>query len=614
MRRRDFVSAALATPALAAQMERPNILWVTCEDMSPHLGCFGDPHVKTPNIDALAARGLRYTRVWSNAPVCAPARTTIISGMYPPSTGSEHMRSQTSLPASMKMFPQFLRDAGYYCTNNNKEDYNLDKPAGVWDESSVRAHWRKRNQGQPFFAVFNFTITHESQLRTRPHALKRDPAKIPVPPYHPDRPEVHHDWAQSYDNIETMDRMVGKVLAELREDGLEDSTIVFFYSDHGSGMPRSKRWPFNSGLHVPMVVHVPEKFKQLAPADYRVGSSTDRLVSFVDLAPTVLSIAGIPPAPYHQGHAFMGPRAAAEQPYIYGFRGRMDERYDMVRSVRDKRYAYLRHYMPDRIYGQHIAYMFETPTTAIWRRLFDEGMLNDVQSAFWREKPAEELFDLQADPFETKNLAASPEHKSTLARMRKAQQDLARRIHDVGFLPEDEIHTRSKGSTPYEMGHDPAKYPMARVMKAAEAASSRRDADLPTVFKNLADPDSAVRYWAAMGIRMRGAKAVDKARPALHQALGDSSESVRVIAAESLGRFGNPADLEKALPVLLEIANVDRHSPYLSMLALNAIDYLDKKAASAAAAIRALPKDNATVNQRIKGKIENLIEATFAGL
>jgi uncharacterized sulfatase len=437
---------------------------------------------------------------------------------------------------------------------------------------------------------------------------------VPIPPYHPDTPEVRLDWAQNYDNIETMDGMVGKVLGQLREDGLDDSTIVFFYSDHGSGMPRSKRWPFNSGLHVPMVVHIPDRFKHLAPPDYKVGGATDRLVSFVDLAPTVLSLAGIAPAPLHQGHAFLGPRAAAEQPFIYGFRGRMDERYDMVRSVRDKRYSYLRHYMPDRIYGQHVSYMFETPTTAQWRKLFDEGKLSDVQAAFWREKPAEELFDLEADPYETRNLANSPEHKATLARLRKAQQDLARKIRDVGFLPEEEIHTRSAGSTPHEMGHDSSKYPFERVMAAAEAASSRRDSDLAACARNLSDTDSAVRYWGAMGMRMRGPKAVDRHRAALRGLLADASESVRVVAAEALGRFGNDDDLAKALPVLLEAANVDRHSPFVAMLALNAIDHMDKRAASAKQAIAALPRDNSKVDQRMKGKIDNLIQATLAAL
>ncbi|MCC6490904.1 MAG: sulfatase-like hydrolase/transferase, partial [Candidatus Hydrogenedentes bacterium] len=239
--RRAFVAGLAASAAATPQATggpKPNILWITCEDTGPHLHGCGDDYSVTPNLDGLMKRGLYYKNAWSNAPVCAPARTTIISGIYPTSNGSEHMRSQTRLAPGQKMYPQLLREAGYYCTNNSKTDYNLEEPGKVWDESSPRAHWRKRAPGQPFFAIFNFTITHESQIRTRPHEWEHDPAKARVPAYHPDTPEVRQDWAQYYDNITTMDGMAGKVMEELRADGLEQDTIVFFYGDHGSGMPR----------------------------------------------------------------------------------------------------------------------------------------------------------------------------------------------------------------------------------------------------------------------------------------------------------------------------------------------------------------------------------------
>ena len=247
----------------AQDKPRPNILWLTCEDMGPHLGCFGDTYATTPNIDTLAAKGLRYTRTWSCAPVCAPARTTLITGMYPPSTGSEHMRSMVALPEGIKLYPQSLREAGYYCTNNVKEDYNVEKPAGTWDESSNKAHWKNRPEGKPFFAIFNDTITHESQLRKRPHKALHDPAGVRIRAYQPDAPEIRQDWAQYYDNITTMDTAVGKRLQELDEAGLADDTIIFFYSDHGSGMPRNKRFPGNSGLRVPLIVVIPEKLQSL---------------------------------------------------------------------------------------------------------------------------------------------------------------------------------------------------------------------------------------------------------------------------------------------------------------------------------------------------------------
>ncbi|MEO7652652.1 MAG: sulfatase-like hydrolase/transferase [Bryobacteraceae bacterium] len=610
MNRRGFLGGAVVAatqPPAAAQSGRPNILWITCEDIGPQLACYGDRYSVTPNLDSLAARGLMYTHAWSNAPVCAPARTTIISGMYPPSTGAEHMRSETRLPSGMKMFPQYLREAGYYCTNNAKEDYNLRKPGQVWDESSNKAHWKNRSQGQPFFAVFNNVITHESQIRTRPHKWVHDPAEARVPAYHPDTPEVRQDWAQYYDNITAMDGTSGRLLDELEEAGLAGDTIVFFYGDHGSGMPRSKRWPYNSGLSVPMIVYIPPKYRGLAPPDYTPGGKSERLISFVDLAPTVLSLAGVPAPKHFQGYAFLGKHAAAPQPFVYGFRGRMDERYDMVRSVRDQRYVYLRQYMPHKIYGQHIAYMFETPTTRRWRELYDQGKLSPPQTYFWEPKPSEELYDLNTDRDEVRNLASSRQHRAVLGKMRKAQRDLALRIRDVGFLPEDEIHKRSAQSSPYETGHD-AGYPLDRILRMAELASSRDATAMADLLRGFDDPDSAVRYWAAMGIRIRGAETVKAASARLQNLFGDPSPSVRVIAAEAIGVFGNDEEVTKALAALVGLAPIDRHGVYISMLALNAIDAMGKRATSAQAAIRALPKEHAATPRTMTGYVPALIK------
>jgi uncharacterized sulfatase len=614
--------AALAGTALGPrlayaadpQAPQPNILWLTCEDMGPHLGCYGDSYATTPHLDRLAQRSLRYLSAWSNAPVCAPARTTLISGLYPPATGSEHMRSMTRLPATMKMYPQYLREAGYYCTNNSKEDYNLEQPGKVWDESSAKAHWKNRKPGRPFFAIFNTTITHESQVRRRPHKLIHDPAKAPLPAYHPDTPEVRHDWAQYYDNITTMDEQVGARLKELEEAGLAEDTIIFFYSDHGPGLPRSKRWPYNSGLRVPLLVHFPKKFQHLAPKEYTAGGKTDRLVSFVDFAPTLLSLAGIQPPDWYQGHAFLGKHEAAPQSYLHGFRGRMDERYDLVRSVRDQRYVYIRNYRPDKVYGQHVSYMFEMPTTQVWKKLYDAGKLKPPQTYFWQTKPPEELYDLQADPDEVNNLAGSPKHQDVLKRLRQAQRDHALKVRDVGFLPEDEIHSRSTGSTPYEMGHDDKKYPLERVLEMADLASSLRADALPQLKQALADRDSAVRYWAVLGVQMRGSEAVAAARDELHQALADASPSVRVVAAEALGKFGKAADLDKALPGLLELAPLRKNSVYVSVLALNALDELGPKAAAGLSVIKDAARTEQPLPQRLNSYVPRLVEKIVAGL
>jgi uncharacterized sulfatase len=606
--------AGLGLARLGEAADLPNILWITSEDNGPELGCYGDEYATTPHIDALAARGLRYLNAWSTAPVCAPARTTIISGIYPPSTGSQHMRSQSVLPASMKMYPQFLRELGYYCSNNSKEDYNLSKPGQVWDESSRKAHWKNRQPGQPFFAIFNHTVSHESQLRKRPHKAVHDPAGVRVRAYHPDTPEVRQDWAQYYDKLTEMDEKVGQNLKELEEAGLADDTIVFYYGDHGSGMPRSKRWPYNSGLHVPLIVHIPDKYRHLVPADYGSGKTTDRLVGFIDLAPTLLSLTGIKPPSWMQGHAFMGAHEATEQSYLFGFRGRMDERVDMVRAVRDKRYVYIRYYMPHRIYGQHVAYMFQTPTTRVWKDLYDQGKLESPQTLFWERKPMEALYDLQKDPDEVNNLAQSPEHQNILRRLRRAQRGWARNIRDLGFLPEGEIHQRAQGMTPYEMGHDAQLYPFRRIFPMAELASSSEPGSVDTLDKGLKDSDSAVRYWAAMGLLIRGKPAVEKAHDNLQAALDDASPNVRIMAAEALGKYGPPSVLPKCLDVLMEAASLENQSVHVSILALNALDQLDGKADGLQAAIRALPVKGGGSTGRMSGYVPRLKEKILSDL
>ena len=601
-----LVSSCLAFPCRGADGSRPNILWLTCEDTGPQLGCYGDAYAETPNLDRLAARGMRYLHAWSNAPVCAPARTAIITGVFPTSTGSEHMRSLVAMPAFMKMYPQLLRERGYYCTNNSKEDYNLDKPGQVWDDSSPKAHWKNRPPGQPFFAIFNFTVSHESQIRVRPHTLKHDPAKVRVPAYHPDTPEVRHDWAQYYDKVTEMDALAGQRLQELDDGGLAEDTIVFFYGDHGSGMPRSKRWPYNSGLHVPLIVHVPSKYRHLAPSEYQPGGTSQRLVSFVDLAPTLLSLAGVKPPEWMQGHAFMGPFASPPQPYVYGFRGRMDERYDMVRSVRNERYIYIRNYMPHLIYGQYLDYMFQTPTTRVWRQLYDAGKLSPPKTYFWEPKPAEELYDLQADRDEVHNLVDSPAHQKVLQELRQAHREHVLRIRDVGFLSEAEQHAHSAGTTIYEMARDPQKYPLEQILQMAELASSRRADAVPQLRQGLKSQDSGLRYWAAMGLLVRGSSAVPAAREELRAALRDASPTVRVIAARALGEYGNETDLSMALAVLRDLAPPDKNGAYLSILTLNAVDALGKKAAPLHEFIRTMPPTDPKAVSRANGYVGRL--------
>lgn len=593
----------------AAEPDRPNILWITCEDMGPHLGCYGDRYAQTPNLDRLAARSLRYRVCWSNAPVCAPARTTIITGVYPTSLGAEHMRSEVRMPEFMKMYPQFLRQQGYYCTNNSKEDYNLTKPPGVWDESSPKAHWKNRRPGQPFFAIFNFTITHESQIRNRPHTLQHDPSKVSIPPYHPDTPEVRHDWAQYYDRITQMDAQAGRLVEELEHAGLADQTIIFFYSDHGSGMPRHKRWLYDDGLHVPFLVYFPEKFRHLAPKEYRPGGMSECMISFVDLAPTLLSLVGLQPPQWMQGQAFLGPYTAPTRKYLFGFRGRMDERYDMSRAVRNERYLYIRNLMPHRLYGEYVSYMFQTPTTQVWRRLFDQGKLTPVQAAFWQPKPAEELYDLQADPHCIHNLAEDPNHCAILDELRQALRQHILEVRDLGFLCEAEMHRRAGPRTLYEFGHDPHAYPLERILAMAELAAQRDMESVEALRSSLRDPESGVRYWAAMGLLIRGAQAVQAARTELLRAMEDSSPSVRVVAAWALGVHGQPADQAKVLQTLQEHASPETNGTYLATLTLNVIDALGAKAQPIYPTLRRLPLWDPEAPARANGYVERLLPA-----
>ncbi len=489
-------------------------------------------------------------------------------------------------PAGKQMFPQLLRAEGYYCTNNSKEDYNLTQPGQVWDESSRKASWKNRAAGQPFFAVFNSNRSHESQIRKRPHQAVHDPAKVRVPAYHPDTPEVRRDWAQYYDVVSLADADAGEQLAALDAAGLADDTIVFYFADHGSGMPRNKRWPYNIGLQVPLVVYIPEKFKHLRPDDYVAGGKSDRLVSFVDFAPTVLSLAGIDPPDWMQGYAFLGRYAAPPQPYLYGFRGRMDEKIDMVRSATDGRYVYVRNYMPHLIYGQYLAYMFQTPTTQVWHRLHEEGKLTAEQDAFWNAKPPEELYDLTADPDEVHNLATSSDHQDILNKLRQAQRKLALKIRDLGFLPEGEMHARSAGTTPYDMGHDPAKYPLERIMATAETASSLKPEDTAALVKAFEDQDSAVRYWAALGLLMRGKQGVAAGHGSLVSSLADPSPYVRVVSAEALARFGQPTDHTLALKVLADHADWSQNDVFTAMAALNSLERLGAEAEPIKARLR----------------------------
>ncbi|MGB3851863.1 MAG: sulfatase-like hydrolase/transferase [Tunicatimonas sp.] len=545
--------AAFLANAQTDTLPPPNILWIVSEDNSPFIGAYGDTFAITPNIDRLATEGVLYENAFASAPVCAPARSTLITGMYANSLGTQHMRSANAIPDFVKFFPRYLREAGYYCTNNAKKDYNTNGQEDTWNESSRKATYQKRPDGKPFFSIFNFTTSHESSIHESINRLVHNPEEVPIPPYHPRTEEMKHDWAQYYDQVTMMDAQVGKVLQDLEARGLADNTIVFYYSDHGGILGRSKRFLYESGLRVPLVVRFPEKYAHLAPG--APGTRTDRVVSFVDFAPTVLSLAGVTVPDYMQGSAFLGEQEAAPSEYAFAFRGRMDEAYDMARSVRDKRFRYTRNYMPHRIYGQYLQYLWRAPSMASWQAAYEAGELNEAQSAFWESKPPEELYDVTTDPHNVRNLSDDPQYQADLERLRGAEAAWVRRIRDAGFLPEAEMMARAQeqGTTIYEMMR-PRGLPLERIIETAELASSSNPENLNELIIRISDEEAAVRYWAATGCAILGNQA-KLAQPALKTHLEDPSSSVAVACAEALYYLGETDGPVSTLTRVLEDGN-----------------------------------------------------------
>ena len=564
-----FVALIFCSFSLWAQKSLPNVIWITSEDNSPMLGCYGDAFATTPNLDQLAAKGFRYTHAYANAPVCAPSRNTILTGVYACSGGNQNMRSSYPASSTIQFYPTLLRKLGYYCTNNSKEDYNIktDKTEGIWDASSKAAHYKNRRAGQPFFAVFNNLITHESSLHKSIPAneLRHNPDKVTLPPYHPNTPEMRHDWAQYYDKVEDMDKWVGTLLKELEQSGEADNTIVFYYSDHGGVLGRSKRFVYETGTRVPFIIRIPEKYKNLYPAA-QPGAPVNRLISFVDLVPTLLSIAGAPIPAWLQGNAFLGMQKTADPMYAYMFRDRMDERFDLVRAVRDQKYRYIRNYMPYRIAGQHINYLWMAPSMASWHKAYLAGDCNTLQSAFFKPKPTEELYDTENDPWEVNNLATNPAYKIVLQRMRKAQVDWCLKILDTGFYPEGERSMVAGESSFYDYMRN-GSIPLNTIISVAGVASEGNPKNLLKLMGWTKHSNSAVRYWAATGLLILKDKA-HTAIPQLKQLLKDQSADNALIAAEALYNLG---EKQAAIPTLLN--GVQHYNEMVRTHALNVIDY-----------------------------------------
>ncbi|MTB53842.1 sulfatase-like hydrolase/transferase [Lewinella sp. W8] len=567
--------------------DRPNIVWFVSEDNSPFLGAYGNDLVYTPHLDSFINNGIKYTNAFANAPVCAPSRSTIITGVLPLSMGSQHMRSLVDIDPQIKFFPQYLKEAGYFNTLRLKRDYNLANQEGTWD---VDDWWHLedalmgREAGQPFFMFYNTWMSHEGELhnyeekqyryfkntfeRLPEDSLKAmlnrvvriSPAEVKLPNYLPDLPEVRRDLARYHEIMQLLDLEFAALMRELTERDLLKNTIVIYSSDHGGVLGRSKRFPLESGLRVPLAIQFPEAYRSMAPT--AAGTEIDRVVSFLDMAPTILSLAGVPVPEYMQGENFLVPEIN-EDPFALGFRGRMDETYDMVRTIRDKRYRYVRNYNPHRPAGQRINFLWRAPNVRAWEAAYQKGNLYPVQSAFFRPKTAEELYDCWEDPDNVRNLAKDPGKRKILRRMRKAQQVRLLKLRDTGFIPEGELFAATE-KTEHTYATYTASQPLKKIMKAAETVT--QECNTGTLVKYLRSKVPAIRYWGAVGALINKGQDSNLVA-ALRIALDDPSGDVRATAAEALYLRGHKDMAKAAFASLLRDDN-----PFVALRAANALE------------------------------------------
>ena len=586
----------------------PNILWITAEDMSPYLGCYGDEFSTTPHLDRFAKESVRYTRAFAAAPVCSPSRACLITGVTTVSLGAHQMRSAFPIPDRVKAFPSYLRGAGYFTSNNVKTDYNNGATqrliAEAWNESSGEAHWRsgQRRKGQAFFSVFNDMTTHQSRTTVWPHEVfKRevqshlseeeihDPGKVPLPPYYPDTPLIRKEWARMYDCVTVMDKNTGRLLKELKEDGHADNTIVFFYSDHGTGMPRGKRMLYDSGMRVALMVRFPRCYQHLAPSP--PGTVNEELVSFVDFPATVLNLAELGKKDYMQGRRFLGRNCDPESDYVYGCRDRVDEVFECARSLRSRKYLYIRNYHPHLSHNQPSVFSDLGVTRQEITRLAEEApqTLNKAQMDYAGPgKPAEAFYDCDSDPHNLVNLlegVMTVEQQDALRAHRRAYESERLRLRDPGAIPEDEMWSwvRDEGKPLYDIlrGKSDHQPDLAKAWSAADLVGR---SDFQTALKLLQSDDPIERYWAILALRAGGYEN----RERLVDYLEDISASVRIEAADWLAREGSSR--KAALECLIrELAHEDW---WVALRACRAIELLGKDARVALPSMRKLYDEN----------------------
>lgn len=567
----------------ADEPERPNILWITSEDNSPQwLGCYGNSQALTPRIDGLARGGVRFTQAYSNAPVCAVARSTLLTGVYAVTQGTQHMRSRNAIPAANRPYVSYLREAGYYCTNNAKTDFNISgNDKSIWDECSNKAHYRNHAEGQPFFSIFNLTISHESSLF--PETVKKNrnngnipkqsrlkPTDIALPPYVPDLPEIRNDFAIYHDVITTLDTRVGEVLDELQAAGLADDTIVFYYSDHGGPTPRGKRYLENTGVQVPLVIHVPEKWKHLCP--FETNSQVDELVSFVDFAPTVLSIIGIDKPTQMPGRAFMGEKRVepAVDAIVFLYGDRFDDVVGMRRGVTDGRFKYFRCFTPWLPAAPYSYYPLTIPGWKAWQVAASENSLSGYHQKIWETpQPVEYLFDIQNDPWEINNLADDPKSDSQLQKMRKRLMDEMIEVRDTGLVPEGMFEELSNGQ-PIATFLTETKFDFPAAAKLAFDVTGLSSEANQAIRQNIESDNPVFRYWSIAGCLVH-AQLATQFRIELFALISDRHASNRIASSHTLFVSGNRELASSVL--MLELPRVN--SDASALLLVNTLKQLE---------------------------------------
>ena len=545
-----FVSCTLP---LTGKVIKPNILWITSEDNSIEwISCYGSKNAKTPNIDQLAKEGFRYLYCFDNGAVCAPTRSSWITGMHSISNGTQPMRSGFEIPATISFYNELLQKAGYFTSNCSKTDYNLRGPKGrnpkeFWDYSGgdYAGTWKKRKEGQPFFTVYNIGDSHESRAFGDHKDESIDPEKMILAPYHPDLPEMRNTYAKYASAISKMDSLVGQAIENLKQDGLYENTIIVYNSDHGGVLARSKRFLYSSGIHCPLIVRIPEKMKALYPKGKTPGSTMDRIVSFIDMPKTWISLTGAEMTDNFQGRIFLGPNTEPESQYHFSWRERADERFDNVRVMRDKQFAYHKNYAPFAPNGQYLAYMHNMKATGAWERHHLAGKTNAVTGRFFEPRPSEEFYDNFKDFHNIDNQIDDPLHQTKIKELKKELRRQQLKYFDSGLMPEEMRNRiiKEKNTTVYAFVRDPKLYPLAQYLDYSDLALTRKKKNLKTFIKGLADEDPVKRYWSVIGLLLLE-KQAKPAIPELKKVLGDRDE-IPAFAAWAIYKAGEKTFAEK---------------------------------------------------------------------